>query len=157
MTGFSYLGTNCQKIRANPPSRSSHSHGGVGDPPVPFVLRALFVGGRRGASCCGGRFSMPSHSAPSRWFTRRCATRHGGALAIRRPPQWNCTADQSKVQGVAPQTGNNLVTTCPDCVHGISSKRKILATSQEKYGDQWGASSPPVASSHFSQSIAAAQ
>ena len=44
----SVLGTNCQKIRAKPPIRSSQSQGGVGDPPEPFGLRPLFAGAGAG-------------------------------------------------------------------------------------------------------------
>ena len=43
--------------------KSSHSQGGVGDPPERIDFRPLGVG-RRGVSCCGGRFSMRSHSIP---------------------------------------------------------------------------------------------
>ena len=74
------------------------------------VLRALFVGGRRGGSCCGGRFSMPSHSVsqPMVHAPVRKATRHG-AVATGRPLQQNCTADSPKVQGVAPKTHHNFM------------------------------------------------
>src|SRR4051794_22924553 len=91
---------NCQKMIAKPPIRSSQSQGGVGEPPEPFVLRTGGVG-RRGVSCCGGRFSMRSHSIPKR---PGCPERQEGlcgtSLVDRRPPHLNCSEDLPKVQGV---------------------------------------------------------
>ena len=97
----SVFGMNCQKIMAKPPIRSSQSQGGVGDPPEPLVLRAP-GGGRRGVSCCGGRFSMRSHSIPETAWDGLDENRVTAARPIvdRRPPHLNCSEDSPKVQGV---------------------------------------------------------
>ena len=70
--------------------------------PEPLLFRPV-VEGRRGGSCCGGRFSMRSHSIPGRpgysldemhWVSAERPSSHDGI------PHLNCSEDRSKVQGV---------------------------------------------------------